>query len=195
MSDDTDCYANPYQAATMLPPGPEHLDAVRQFLEDEQQRLHNLLTGLETDDGSIPAESADEWSVLKGRLDQTRVFHSLVLQTVILDNDRSEADNTPDGPPPEDFDYGDRRPDGQYENYPTIDGGEFEQAIRETYIHVDGCGSKTTMTGDLQESVARDPSYYSKTFCSGCGEHVPVDEVEWDDGHDWVVKKPDGGGA
>ena len=96
-----------------------------------------------------------------------------------------------DGPPPEDFDYGEKRPDGQYENYPTIDEGEFEQEPRDTYIHVDGCGSRTTMTGDLPESVARDPEYYTKTFCAGCGEHVPVGEVEWGDGEDWIVD--DGG--
>jgi hypothetical protein len=94
-----------------------------------------------------------------------------------------------DGPPPEDFDYGEKRPDGQYENYPTIDEGEFEQEPRDTYIHVDGCGSRTTMTGDLPESVARDPTYYTKTFCTGCGTHVPVGEVEWEDGEDWVVNR------
>jgi len=97
-----------------------------------------------------------------------------------------------DGPPPEDFDYGKQREDGQYENYPTIDDGEFEQKPRDTYIHVDGCGAKTTMTGDLPESVARDPKYYSKTFCHGCGEHVPVSEVEWKDGSDWVVADENG---
>lgn len=92
-----------------------------------------------------------------------------------------------DDPPPDDFDYGDRLSDGQYENYPTIDSGDFAQKPRDTYVHVDGCGSTTKMTGDLRESVARDPTYYSNTFCSGCGSHVPVSEVEWEDGEDWVV--------
>lgn len=92
-----------------------------------------------------------------------------------------------DDPPPEDFDYGEKRPDGQYENYPTVDDGEFEQSVRDTYVHVDGCGQTTTMSRDLAESVARDPTYYSRTFCAGCGEHVPVTEVEWEDGEDWVV--------
>jgi len=91
-----------------------------------------------------------------------------------------------DGPPPEDFDYGERCEDGQYQNYPTVDEGEFVQEPRETYIHED-CGTATTMTGDLPESVARDPTYYGKTFCAGCGKHVPVEEVEWKDGEDWVV--------
>lgn len=92
--------------------------------------------------------------------------------------------------PPGDFDYGEKREDGQYENYPTIDEGEFEQKPRRSYIHDEeegGCGERTRMTGDLPESVARDPSYYTKTFCSSCGEHVPVDEVRWLDGETWVV--------
>lgn len=92
------------------------------------------------------------------------------------------SDDTNDG-----FDYGEQREDGQYENYPTIDEGELQQKPRDTYTHVDGCGASTTMTGGLPASVARDPTYYSKTYCSGCGGHVPVAEVEWKDGEDWVV--------
>lgn len=88
--------------------------------------------------------------------------------------------------PPEEFDYGERQEDGQFENYPTIDEGEFEQKIRKTYVH-GKCGTKTTMTRDLAESVARDPTYYAKTFCTGCREHVPVSEVQWEDGKDWIV--------
>lgn len=84
------------------------------------------------------------------------------------------------------FDYGEKRDDGQYENYPTIDEGDFEQPVRDTYLHKE-CGKTTTMTGDLPESVARNPSYYSKTFCTHCGKHVPVNEVLWEeDGSNWV---------
>jgi len=91
-----------------------------------------------------------------------------------------------DGPPPEDFDYGEQREDGQYENYPTKDDGEFEQPVHDSYVHED-CGTTTTMRGDLPESVARDPEFYTKTYCAGCQTHVPVEEVYWkDDGSDWV---------
>lgn len=92
-----------------------------------------------------------------------------------------------DDPPPEDFDYGERKEDGQFENYPTVDDGEFEQPVRESYVH-EGCGGTTTMTGDLPESVARDPEFYGKTFCATCGVHVPVEEVHWkEDGQPWVM--------
>lgn len=85
-----------------------------------------------------------------------------------------------------DFDYGEKKPDGQYENYPTIDEGEFVQPVRSAYVH-DKCGTTTRMTGKLPESVARDPQYYTATFCVGCGEHVPIEEVHWKiDGEPWV---------
>lgn len=92
-----------------------------------------------------------------------------------------------DNPPPEDFDYGERLEDGQFENYPTKDDGEFKQPVRQRYVHED-CGKTTKIRTDIAESVARDPRQYSKTFCVGCGEHVPVDEVHWkEDGKSWVM--------
>jgi len=90
---------------------------------------------------------------------------------------------------PEDFDYGERKDDGQFENYPTIDEGVFKQEPRSVYVHVDGCKQSTKMVGDLPESVARDPEWYGRTFCVACGKHVPVEEVEWKDGEDWVVNE------
>jgi hypothetical protein len=84
-----------------------------------------------------------------------------------------------DDPPPEDFDYGERREDGQYERHPTTDEGEFAQPVRDTYVHTEGCGSNTTMGSDLAESFARDPHQYGKTFCAGCGDYYPLDEFTW----------------
>ena len=89
MSDNTDDpryekrYPNPYLAASLLSPGREHLEAVRQFLEEERHRLHERLSEIENDDGSIPDDATDEWSMAKGKLDQTRLFHGLVVQAVL----------------------------------------------------------------------------------------------------------------
>lgn len=92
-----------------------------------------------------------------------------------------------DNRPPGDFDYGDKKDDGQYENYPTIDEGEFEQPVRNDYEH-EKCGTTTHMSPKLAKSVARDPEYYTKTFCVGCNDHVPVSEVHWVKGEkDWVM--------
>lgn len=86
-----------------------------------------------------------------------------------------------DDPPPEDFDYGERKEDGQFENHPTTDEGPFVQPVREKYVHEE-CGAVTEMQRDLAESVARDPDQYGKTFCANCGEYVPVGDVHWKGG-------------
>jgi len=39
-----------------------------------------------------------------------------------------------------------------------------------------GCGTVTTMGISLSETYARDPKFYSGTFCCGCGTHLPVGE-------------------
>lgn len=39
-----------------------------------------------------------------------------------------------------------------------------------------GCGVVTTMGLALAETYARDPHFYSGTFCCGCGTHFPVGE-------------------
>lgn len=82
-----------------------------------------------------------------------------------------------DTPPPGDFDYGERLPDGQFENHPTTDEGEFVQPVRERYVH--DCGNTTKMGRKLAESFARDPNQYTKTFCSACGDYYPLDEFTW----------------
>ncbi len=43
-----------------------------------------------------------------------------------------------------------------------------------------GCGTVTTMGPALAETYARDPKFYSGTFCCGCGKHFQVDEFVWD---------------
>jgi hypothetical protein len=39
-----------------------------------------------------------------------------------------------------------------------------------------GCGRTTTMAQAIAESYARNPSYYSATFCATCRAHFPVGE-------------------
>ena len=89
----TEQFPNPFLAASVLPPGRRRLEAVRQFLEEEQHRLHERLNEIENDDGSIPDDAAGEWSIAKGRLDQTRVFHGLVVQGMLTDELGREGPN------------------------------------------------------------------------------------------------------
>jgi len=90
---DTDRFSNPYLAATILSPGRRQLDAMRQFLEEEQHRLHERLSDMENDDGSIPNGATDEWSMTKGKLDQTRLFHGLVIQSILAEEMEQGGDN------------------------------------------------------------------------------------------------------
>ena len=79
------------------------------------------------------------------------------------------------------FDYGDRRDDGQFENHPTVDDGEFVQPVRQAYTH-DECGGTTRMGEELAESFARAPEYYDETFCATCEDYYPVGEFVWKGG-------------
>lgn len=86
-------FPNPYLAASILPPGRQRLGAVRQFLDEEQHRLHERLDEIENDDGSIPEGATDEWSMVKGKLDQTRMFLGLVVQGILTDEMEPEGND------------------------------------------------------------------------------------------------------
>lgn len=97
--------------------------------------------------------------------------------------------------PGDDFNYGERQEDGQFENHPTIDEGEFVQPVRTAYIHDEGCGDLTRMGKELARSVARAPDYYDATFCASCGDYFPVEEFRWRaDGKPWNMQRDDNGG-
>lgn len=51
----------------------------------------------------------------------------------------------------------------------------FVEPVRRSYVH-QNCGAVTTMGLGLAETYARDPYFYSGTFCCGCGAHFPVGE-------------------
>lgn len=70
----------------------------------------------------------------------------------------------------------------------------FTRPYREAYIHMT-CGAVTRMDRKIAETYARDPSYYGRTFCVSCKEHLPVGaegEFVWDepifrtDPNDWT---------
>jgi len=51
----------------------------------------------------------------------------------------------------------------------------FVRPYRDSYRHLK-CGTVTTMGRTLSETYARDPDFYSGTFCAGCRSHFPVGE-------------------
>lgn len=94
---------------------------------------------------------------------------------------------------------------GQQKNYKVLCEEErskgFVRPYRDRYVHVgvggseidpnnpskhgrkgNGCGVETRMGRALSETYARDPKFYTHTYCAGCKTHLPVDEFVWDDG-------------
>lgn len=58
----------------------------------------------------------------------------------------------------------------------------FVRPVRRSYVH-QKCGTVTTMGQALAETYARQPTFYSGTFCVGCKAHFPVGEdgeFRWD---------------
>ena len=68
---------------------------------------------------------------------------------------------------------------GQQQDYVVLAEEErakgFVRPVRRSYKHIK-CGVVTTMGQTLAETYARDPYFYSGTFCCGCGKHFPVGE-------------------
>jgi hypothetical protein len=84
------------------------------------------------------------------------------------------------------------RTDGQQENYLVLSDEErakgFVRPVRQKYTHLK-CGTETRMGIAIAETYARDPSFYSGTFCVHCGEHFPLKDPDgshnfiWPDGN------------
>jgi len=71
------------------------------------------------------------------------------------------------------------KPNGMQNDYVVLAEEErakgFVRPVRRSYKHLK-CGTVTTMGQTLAETCARDPSFYSGTFCCGCRAHFPVGE-------------------
>lgn len=68
---------------------------------------------------------------------------------------------------------------GQQQGYVVLADEErakgFVRPVRRSYRHMT-CGSVTTMGQTIAETYARDPHFYSGTFCCACRGHYPVGE-------------------
>lgn len=89
---------------------------------------------------------------------------------------------------------------GQQKGYVVLSAEErakgYVRPVRRSYLHVglqaqwggpllkklgeNGCGALTTMAQEIAETYARDPGFYSGTFCVGCRAHRPLTEFVWD---------------
>lgn len=68
---------------------------------------------------------------------------------------------------------------GQQQGYVVLSADErakgFVRPVRRSYRHL-VCGVVTTMSQAIAETYARNPNFYSGTFCCGCRSHFPVGE-------------------
>lgn len=99
--------------------------------------------------------------------------------------DRSQQELTDGSPVPADRSHTKDRGDGQQIAYVVLTAEErakgFVKPVRHSYRHRT-CGSITTMGRALAETYARDPYFYSGTFCCNCGRHFGLEQFDWEDG-------------
>lgn len=62
--------------------------------------------------------------------------------------------------------------------------GHLEQLVDDNgndshQVRLGGCNTETKMGKALSETYARDPNFYSHTFCVRCNRHLPVAEFVW----------------
>jgi len=91
--------------------------------------------------------------------------------------DRSRIELTDGSPVPDDRSHTELNASGQQKGYIVLSEGErskgFVRPYRDAYRHAK-CGHVTTMGRGLSETYARDPKFYSRTFCATCRGHFPV---------------------
>ena len=54
----------------------------------------------------------------------------------------------------------------------------FFKPVRDRYTHTP-CGTVTTMGRSIAETYAREPFFYSGTYCVACSMHRPLSEFTW----------------
>ncbi len=139
-------------------------------LNQQRERLHDairLLASGKTEE--VAAQDAAAKVILAASVDRTKT--SLTDGTPVTQDHRNINPAT-----------------GQQKGYVVLSAEErakgFVRPVRRTYVH-EVCGAATTMGQSLAETYARDPGFYSGTFCVGCRAHFPVGpagQFVWDDG-------------
>ena len=95
-----------------------------------------------------------------------------------MSDNRTLVDGSPITP-----DHRELQANGQQKGYIVLSAEErakgFIRPVRTKYVHKP-CGAVTHMAMPLAETYARDPIFYSGTFCIACRQHYPLDQFVWD---------------
>ncbi len=96
---------------------------------------------------------------------------------------------TDGSPVPADHSHTELKENGQQKGYVVLSADErakgFVRPLRSAYVHKP-CGGVTRINKAIAETYAREPGFYSGTFCVSCGEHFPLDQFVWDGTRDAV---------
>lgn len=80
------------------------------------------------------------------------------------------------------------KPDGQQQSYLVLSNEErskgFIRPVRDKYIHL-ACGGVTQMASKIAETYARDPKFYSGTYCCVCKDHFNLVDAEGKHNFEW----------
>lgn len=132
--------------------------------------------------GPIKVENGGEWN----RLVEVRGIANRRLNAIMKDESAHHAPTdfnarvlANGSPVPEDGSHKELTASGQQKDYVVLTQTErdkgFVRPFRDAYRHLK-CGKITTMGRAIAETYAREPAFYSGTFCTTCSGHYPVGE-------------------
>lgn len=86
-------------------------------------------------------------------------------------------------PVPKDRSHTELKLNGQQKDYVILSSEErakgFVKPVRTSYFH-HKCKTITTMALVIAETYARNPSFYTGTFCVNCQGHFPLAQFQWE---------------
>ncbi len=86
-------------------------------------------------------------------------------------------------------DHRELKPDGQQRGYVVLTQAErdkgFVRPVRQVYIHI-VCRATIRMATSIAETFARNPKFYSGTYCYNCNKHLPLKEFVWEGTNEMV---------
>lgn len=141
---------------------------------DEAQRRFDEAKAEESRASEAAAYAASHRQRLAKQLEMAQHSHNIAIAPPV---DRSAVQLTDGSPVPKDRSHVEHTESGQQKGYIVLTDAErakgFVRQVRDAYRHTK-CHGVTTMGRALAETYARDPDFYSGTFCTTCRSHFPV---------------------
>lgn len=162
---------------------PKSEDELKVAIKAASDRLYKLRAELTATRTAVDVMQGEVFTLSTSLDTMTRELMVLIAPPP----DRTAAVLTTGEPVPEDRSHTELKDNGQQKSYVVLSEAErangFVRPVRDTYRHTK-CGFTTTMRDHgLVETIARDPSFYTGTFCCQCRQHftfgTPDGEFIW----------------